>query len=115
MRRILAPAAMRSPTTRDYGRRPVMNDDLRISPEARALLNALDKRVLPIQLSCRYPRVMNQIARLWRRPVHLDRYFARLVCNSALALHPRNETLALPASALFLNVAPFTDQNREGA
>jgi len=72
---------MRSPTTRDYGRRPVMNDDLRISPEARALLNALDKRVLPIQLSCRYPRVMNQIARLWRRPVHLDRYFDDLLID----------------------------------
>jgi hypothetical protein len=42
-----------------------MKDDLRLSPQVRALLNALDKRVLRIQLSCRYPRVMNQIARLW--------------------------------------------------
>ncbi len=81
MRQILARAPMASPATRNYARRPLTNDDLRLSPEARALLNSLDKRVLPIQLSCRYPRVMNQIARLWRRPAHLDRYFEDLLID----------------------------------
>jgi len=43
------PKAAAGGTNRDYGRRPVMQDDLRLSPNARALLNAFDKnkRVLP--------------------------------------------------------------------
>ena len=81
MRQIVARAAMASPTARDYARRPAMNEDLRLSPEAKALLNSVDKRVLPIQLSCRYPRVVNHIACLWRRPAHLDRYFDDLLID----------------------------------
>src|SRR5690349_3274320 len=64
-----------------YNRRPVSSDDAQLCAEARRLLQRLDQRVLPIHLACRFPRVMNKIARLWYRPAHLDRYFEELLID----------------------------------
>ena len=81
MRQILTRAAMANHATNSYMRRPITADDLRLCPEARALLHSLDNRVLPVHLACRFPRVMNEIARLWRRPARLDRYFDDLLID----------------------------------
>ena len=81
MKRILPRAAIGNPATRSYVRQPMTTDDLRLSPETRQLLQSLDKLVLPIHLASRFPRVLNEIARLWRRPAHLDRYFDDLLID----------------------------------
>jgi hypothetical protein len=81
MKRILPRAAIGNPATRSYVRQPMTTDDLHLSPETRQLLQSLDKLVLPIHLASRFPRVLNEIARLWRRPAHLDRYFDDLLID----------------------------------
>ena len=52
-------------------RQPVTADDLKLCAEARALLESLSPRIRPHQLPERFPRIMNRIALLWRRPVRL--------------------------------------------
>ena len=81
MRQILARAALVNQSTRRYIRHPTITDDLRLSSEGRALLRSLDSRILPIHLACGFPRVMNRIAQLWRRPAYLDRYFDDLLID----------------------------------
>jgi hypothetical protein len=63
-------------------RQPLTADDLRLCAEAKALLESLSPRIRPHQLPERFPRIMNQIALLWRRPVQLDRYFEELLIDS---------------------------------
>ena len=62
-------------------RRSLTADDLRLSAEAKALLESLNSHVRPKLLPERFPRVMNEIARLWRRPAHLDRYLEDLLID----------------------------------
>jgi len=66
---------------KSYMRQPVTFDDLGLCLEARALLQSFDNRFLPIHLACRFPRVLNQIARLWNRPARLDDYFDDLLID----------------------------------
>lgn len=60
-------------------RRPLTADDLQLCAEAQALLESLSPRMRPHELPARFPRIMNQIAHLWRRPVQLDRYIEGLL------------------------------------
>jgi hypothetical protein len=62
-------------------RRPLKADDLRLSAEAMTLIESLAAELRPNDLPERFPRVMNEIARLWRRPVQLDRYFDDLLVD----------------------------------
>jgi len=62
-------------------RQPLTADDLKLCAEAKALLESLSPRIRPHQLPERFPRIMNQIALLWRRPVQLDRYFEELLID----------------------------------
>ncbi|MGH8588194.1 MAG: hypothetical protein ACREXX_02300 [Gammaproteobacteria bacterium] len=62
-------------------RRPLTADDLQLCDEAKALLESLSLRIRPHELPGRFPRIMNQIAHLWRRPVQLDRYFEELLMD----------------------------------
>jgi hypothetical protein len=55
-------------------RRPLSADDLQLCAEAQALLESLSPRIRPHELPGRFPRIMNQIAHLWRHPAQLDRY-----------------------------------------
>jgi len=51
-------------------RRPLKADVLRLSAEAKTLLESLAPGLRPNLLPERFPRVMNEIARLWRRPAN---------------------------------------------
>jgi hypothetical protein len=62
-------------------RQPLTADDLKLCAEAKALLESLSPRIRPHQLPERFPRIMNQIALLWRRPVQLERYFEELLID----------------------------------
>jgi hypothetical protein len=64
-----------------YVRRAVTADDLRLCAEAASLLKSLDAEVCPKQLPARFPRVMNEIATLWRQPAQLDAYFEQLLLD----------------------------------
>jgi hypothetical protein len=66
--------------TKSYMRRGIANDSS-LCHEARALLQSMDNRFLPAHLACAFPRVMNQIARLWHRPAQLDEYFDDLLID----------------------------------
>ncbi len=60
-------------------RRPLAAGDLQLCAEAQALLESLSPRIRPHELAGRFPRIMNQIAHLWRRHAQLDRYIERLL------------------------------------
>jgi len=81
MKQIPTHAATANDAAKKYMRRPITGDDLGLCPEARAVLQSLDSHALPVHLACRFPRVMNQIARLWHRPAHLDIYFEDLLID----------------------------------
>ena len=61
-------------------RQPVTADDQSFVLKPRRCSN-LCHRIRPHQLPERFPRIMNQIALLWRRPVQLDRYFEELLID----------------------------------
>jgi hypothetical protein len=71
-----APASRRT-----FARRPPVHDDTSLNEDSRALLKSLDEALLPIHLACRFPRIMNRIAALWKRPAHLDPYFDDLLTD----------------------------------
>jgi hypothetical protein len=67
-----SPAAMR---------RPYTEEDLRLSAESQAFLSSLTDSVRPNQLAERYPRIVNKMATLWRRPTQMDQYFDELLID----------------------------------
>ena len=56
--------------------------DAQLTPEGTALLASLDEGVRPKELAARYPRIVNKIARDWRVPAQLDRYFQELLMDT---------------------------------
>jgi len=62
-------------------RRPYSENDLRLSAESQALLSTLTDSVRPNQLAERFPRIVNKMATLWRRPSQMDQYFDELLID----------------------------------
>ena len=56
--------------------------DSQLTKESTALLASLDDGVRPKELASRYPRIVNKIARDWRLPSQLDRYFQELLMDT---------------------------------
>ena len=56
--------------------------DSQLTAESTALLASLDEGVRPKELASRYPRIVNKIARDWRLPSQLDRYFQELLMDT---------------------------------
>jgi len=56
--------------------------DSQLTVESTALLASLDDGVRPKELASRYPRIVNKIARDWRVPSQLDRYFQELLMDT---------------------------------
>jgi hypothetical protein len=52
-----------------------------LSAAAVSLLQSLDDTARPQQLPALYPRIVNQLATLWRRPTQLDDYFDELLLD----------------------------------
>jgi hypothetical protein len=63
-------------------RRPLGPEQQRLSDQARELMSALNESLRPTVLAARYPRIVNKVAELWRRPTLMDRYFDELLLDS---------------------------------
>ncbi|MEO8627209.1 MAG: hypothetical protein ABI612_03795 [Betaproteobacteria bacterium] len=63
-------------------RRRPSQDDLELSTECKAFLSSLEPALEPKELAGKYPRILNQVARLWRRPMQLDQYFEELLIDT---------------------------------
>jgi hypothetical protein len=66
----------------DASRRAELPNDLRLSAESVTLLSSLDRSVRPYQLAVRFPRIVNNLARLWQQPGELDRYLDGLLVDT---------------------------------
>jgi hypothetical protein len=55
--------------------------DLELSEEAKQLLESLDLNVRPVETAKRFPRIVNHIAALWKKPSMLDSYFVELMLD----------------------------------
>jgi hypothetical protein len=63
-------------------RRPSNPGDMYLTPEAEALMASLHESLRPTELAARFPRIVNKMAQMWKRPIHLDRYFDELLIDS---------------------------------
>ena len=63
-------------------RSPVNPGDQDLSADAEALLASLHESLRPHELIARFPRIMNKLALMWKRPRHLDRYFDELLIDT---------------------------------
>src|SRR5262245_3060061 len=68
-------------------RRPPSKDDLELNAEGQALLDSLDAGLRPNELATSFPRIVNQTARLWRRPNEMDKYFDGLLVDTRGSRH----------------------------
>jgi hypothetical protein len=82
----MTPAADLNPSPADAAfksmRRGSDGADTQLTTEGQALLSSLDEVVRPRELAARYPRIVNQIARDWRFPTQLDKYFQELLMDT---------------------------------
>ena len=82
----MSPAADLNPSPAEAAfkamRRAQENGETQLTAEGQALLSSLDEAVRPQELAARYPRIVNQIARHWRTPTLMDRYFQDLLMDT---------------------------------
>ena len=82
----MSPAADLNPSPAEAAfkamRRAQEYGETQLTTEAQALLSSLDEAVRPQELAARYPRIVNQIARQWRTPALMDRYFQDLLMDT---------------------------------
>jgi len=57
-------------------------DDSHLSAETVAFLSSLSQSMRPYQLAVRFPRIVNNLARLWQEPGQLDRYLDDLLIDT---------------------------------
>ncbi len=67
----------------DYSkvRRPAEQDDFELNATAQAFLASLEESVRPNGLAASFPRIVNCMAKLWRKPLQMDRYFEQLLTD----------------------------------
>jgi hypothetical protein len=53
-----------------------------LTEQAHRFISSLDESVRPNMLAARFPRILNKVAELWRRPSLMDRYFDDLLMDS---------------------------------
>lgn len=73
------PAAQIDPTKL---RHPLEKDDLELNAAAEAWLASLPEADRPKELALRFPRIVNRIARMWKSPLQMDRYFEDLLTDT---------------------------------
>ena len=68
----------------DYskGRHQTQKDDLELSAAGQALLATIEESARPKELVALFPRIVNRMARLWRTPREMDRYFEELLTDT---------------------------------
>jgi hypothetical protein len=73
-----------APAQVDFNKRrhqPEM-DDLVLSGASQALLASVEASVRPKELAAAFPRIVNRVARLWKMPRQMDRYFEELLTDT---------------------------------
>jgi hypothetical protein len=68
----------------DYskGRHQPEKDDLELSAAGQALLASIEESARPQELTAAFPRIVNRMAKLWKMPREMDRYFEELLTDT---------------------------------
>src|SRR5712692_11375599 len=77
----MKPIAM---TQADYSKRRHQpeKDDLELGPAGQALLASIEQSARPMGLAAAFPRIVNRMAKLWKMPREMDRYFEELLTDT---------------------------------
>jgi len=68
----------------DYSKRRHQpeKDDLELSAAGQALLASIEESARPKELATAFPRIVNHMAKLWKMPREMDRYFEELLTDT---------------------------------
>ena len=82
-----------APAQADYSKRRHQSgkDDIELSAEGKALLASIEESARPKQLAAAFPRIVNHMAKVWKIPREMDRYFQDLLTDTPPGLsaqHP---------------------------
>ena len=64
-----------------FKRRQLLSSEMKLQNETCAWLVALPERVRPLHLARKFPRIANQLASAWTRPVVCDQIFDELMLD----------------------------------
>ena len=73
-----------APAQTDYSKRRHQpeKDDLELSAAGLTWLASIDQSARPIKLAAAFPRIVNRMAKLWKTPRDMDRYFEELLTDT---------------------------------
>jgi hypothetical protein len=73
-----------TPAQVDFSKRrhQLEKDDLELSAASQALLASIEESARPKELAALFPRIVNRMAKLWKTPREMDRYFEELLTDS---------------------------------
>ena len=73
-----------APAQVDYSKRRHQpeEDDLELSAAGQALLASIEEPARPKELAASFPRIVNHMAKLWKMPREMDRYFEDLLTDT---------------------------------
>lgn len=63
-------------------RRPTTKRDLVLTPSTIEWMRRLPKEIWPLQTGASYPRILNQLALVWRNPLERETQFEQLLNSS---------------------------------
>jgi hypothetical protein len=68
----------------DYSKRrhQPQKDDVELNAAGQALLAYIEESARPKELAAAYPRIVNHMAKLWKMPREMDRYFEELLTDT---------------------------------
>src|SRR5437667_4949305 len=68
----------------DYSKRRHQpeKDDLELNAAGQALLASIEESARPKELAAVFPRIVNRMAKLWKTPREMDRYFESLLADT---------------------------------
>jgi len=68
----------------DYSKRrhDPERDDLELSEAGLTWLASVDQSARPIRLAASFPRIVNRMAKLWKTPREMERYFEELLADT---------------------------------
>src|SRR6266852_1257526 len=68
----------------DYSKRRHQpeKDDVELSAAGQALLAYIEESARPKELAAAFPRILNHMAKLWKMPREMDRYFEELLTDT---------------------------------
>jgi propanediol dehydratase small subunit len=68
----------------DYSKRRHQpeKDDLELSAAGLTWLASIERSARPIRLAAAFPRIVNRMAKLWKVPREMDRYFEELLADT---------------------------------